>query len=369
MSCFVSADSHFNEDRDFYVDRLPRKLRDKAPHVVDSKEGSHWKCGNYLRPIGLDNQAGRNSSNLKKLIHYEEVSDVFDLDKREEIVREDKGVVHEVLYPSGAMLYAIKDVELSEACFTAYNDFMVSVTKKNSFYTGITMLPAQPKRAKIEALRLAKEGAKGMLLPLYPGESMYSEGAYDSVFEIAQEANIPISMHAGGLRCLPTGIKLSYSMTGFKNSLLVYHAMETIADLYFSGRLDRFPKLSIVFAEVGVGWIPYFLNRLRYSYSRYHHLDELKVDRPIDEIFKQNLYFTFQFETVADELIEMGLASQLLYGTDFPHAESTHMESMKIYASNVEKLGLTAADEIFRKNTIRLYSIDLEAAIEKRALA
>lgn len=46
-----------------------------------------------------------------------------------------------------------------------------------------------------------------------------------------------------------------------------FQAFTAISALILSGVLDRFPTLKFGFFEVGIGWIPWLLDRLEMAYD------------------------------------------------------------------------------------------------------
>ena len=48
----ISADSHVNEPARMFVDRVPAKLRDAAPHIIELDNGGEaWRIADIDAPI------------------------------------------------------------------------------------------------------------------------------------------------------------------------------------------------------------------------------------------------------------------------------------------------------------------------------
>ncbi len=93
----ISADSHIVEDPHFWEDRLPAACKDQAPVFPEREVGGLFQA----HPGGWD--------------PHERVKEM-----------EVDGVSGEVLYPSFAMnLFGLQDAALQEACFRAYNDWIL----------------------------------------------------------------------------------------------------------------------------------------------------------------------------------------------------------------------------------------------------
>jgi len=131
--------------------------------------------------------------------------------------------------------------------------------------------------------------------------------------------------------------------------------METIADLYLGGFFERFPTIEIVFAEMGVRWIPYFVERLQYSIDRYQHIDGNQARRPVLETFNHNMYFTFQFDRLGDDLLETLSPSRVMWGSDFPYAESTYPLSRQVADDLRARVGDSDSELILHRNAQRLF--------------
>ena len=77
-------------------------------------------------------------------------------------------------------------------------------------------------------------------------------------------------------------------------TLTPMNIVKAATDLVWSPVLRKFPDLRVALSEGGIGWIPYFLERIDYNYDR-HHLwtgqdfgDELP-----SEVFNRNVLTCF----------------------------------------------------------------------------
>ncbi len=101
-----------------------------------------------------------------------------------------------------------------------------------------------------------------------------------------------------------------------------FQVFTAISALIFSGVLDRFPRLKLGFFEVGIGWIPWLLDRLEMAYDARPAAREKAGRRP-KECFN-NFYLSLGSEdsTLADVVKRIG-SSRLMIGSDFPHPDGT----------------------------------------------
>ena len=53
-------------------------------------------------------------------------------------------------------------------------------------------------------------------------------------------------------------------------TLTPMNIVQAAADLVWSPVLRKFPDLKVALSEGGIGWVPYFLERIDYNYDRHH---------------------------------------------------------------------------------------------------
>jgi len=140
----ISGDSHVNEPPDLWTSRLPAGLRERAPHVIETRSGaSAWVVEDTERPMpmGLNSvhywwQKGKyDRSNYRdkyaeiriRGVKYDDILS-GSWDPKARLVELDEDHVDaEVLYNGAGIWPAIKNIhdrELNLSCFRAYNDWI-----------------------------------------------------------------------------------------------------------------------------------------------------------------------------------------------------------------------------------------------------
>ena len=122
----ISADSHITEPPGTYVDRIDRKYKDTAPHIVrDEKKGDLFVIDGLNQPIpmGLVAAAGKKAEELRMFGAKFENLHRGGWDPQARMAEQERdGVAAEVIYPTvGMLLCNHPDMDYKKACFDAYN--------------------------------------------------------------------------------------------------------------------------------------------------------------------------------------------------------------------------------------------------------
>jgi predicted TIM-barrel fold metal-dependent hydrolase len=107
--------------------------------------------------------------------------------------------------------------------------------------------------------------------------------------------------------------------------------MRQFTSLLFQGVPERFPRLTLGFAEIGATWLPYWLDRMDEHWELRGEVETPALTRRPSEVVRQRpLYFTFEAEeTLLPETIRLIGEDRLAYATDFPHWDSGFPKNME----------------------------------------
>src|SRR5579864_4743008 len=121
--------------------------------------------------------------------------------------------------------------------------------------------------------------------------------------------------------------------------------MGSLLDWIFSGTLDRFPHLTIAFAEGQVGWMPYVLERADKLWAeRSDNSFGTSLPKPPSSYVPGRIYgCIFDDSTGLRNRDVIGI-DQICFETDYPHADSTFPESKEVLAKIGAEAGLTSEE-------------------------
>jgi len=323
-----------------YKEPLPREFASK-PGVgsIDDPEIQAYFTGGYgaMRP-GLTNGALR--------------PDDQDID----------GVSAEILYPGWFPMFSLQNLDLLVALQRNYNDWMhtQSVASKGRL-VGLAALPVQqPDAAVAELDRVLGLGFKGIVIPSNaPRGRRYSDDAYDPMWARAQEAGVPVAFHVACMSHVPDWLKAMNDrdpVVQYAGSPSLIH--DTMVELMVRGVCAKFPDLKFVLAEFNAGWVAHWLDKVQQGWAR-EFAKEPASSQPVDvlEIWKRQFFATIEDDTAALRTRELIGEETLLWGSDYPHTDSTWPCSTQVLDEMFEGYSAETRDKITRTNAAMLYSL------------
>jgi predicted TIM-barrel fold metal-dependent hydrolase len=360
----LSADSHVVEPADVWTARIDQRFRDRAPRVIKNfggREGDFF-AAEGLRPFAV---AGFAVAGVDPKEFAEKMAggypgvrpSAWDPALRLKDQERD-GVLAEVLYPSlGMRLFQLEDGALRAASFRAYNDWLADYCASSpQRLAGVAMVALDNLDDAVEELqRTAKKGLRGaMIWGAAPREHPYRSAEYDKFWAAAQDHSTPISLHILTEARGGEG-DLSSVMKGYP---ALHHSVEkSIAELIFSGVLERYPKLRLVSVENDIGWIPHFLQRMDHSYAKYRYLETRAISNPPSFYFHRQVSATFQDDRVGVLLRDLAGVGNLMWASDFPHSDSTWPNSREVIARDFAGVPADERRKMVAENVAALYGI------------
>ena len=366
----VSSDSHVVEPEDLWTSRMDAKYQDRAPRVVRMEEGDWWYCdGKKVVGLGIGAQAGVRFEDQLKLRpehRYEEVrlggyipeEHIKDMDL--------DGVDVSILYSSiNFMMYnVVEDGDLLTAVNSAYNDWVAEFIRPYpDRLKGICMINLDDIQVGIREMeRCAKLGFAGALIPVVPAESkVYSSPDYEPLWAAAQDLGIPLSFHVLTNRPGPGQEFANPDSTTASFSCNRDHWVKmSLGHIIYSGVFERYPKLRVGSVEFELGWAAHFVEQLDYTYTQrsqrpdWHRFKENMLP---SDYFHRNVFLGFQDDATGVRLRDIIGVDNLMWGSDYPHTESTFPRSRQILGEILADCTEEEKAKISGGNAARVYGI------------
>ncbi len=367
----ISADSHITEAPGTYVDRIDRRFRDRAPHVVrDAKRGDLFVIDGMDKPIpmGLIAAAGKPAEELRMFGARMEDMHPGGFDPEARLREQDvDGVSAEVLYPTvGMMLCNHPDFDYKHACFDAYNGWIAEYSAAHpDRLIGVGQTAMRSVEEGIEDLREMKRlGLRGVMMPGNPAVADYDDPIYAPFYEAAVDLGLPLSFHilTSGSDVLGGAGFRGPKINGFMG--IIRGCQDIIGTMIYGGVFDRFPELKVVCVEADAGWAPHWMYRADHAYNRHRNwLTSATLSKLPSEYFRENVSVTFQDDWVAFQITHLMNHRGLMWASDHPHSDATFPDSQKVLAEQTGHLSTEVRDDILWRNCARLYGLEQPAAV------
>ncbi len=379
----ISSDSHVVEPYDLWTSRIEPKFKDRAPRVVQGEDQDVWRCDDRL-VMGMEfainlGRRFENPDEITEVGRFDEIplggyvpgEHVKDMDL--------DGVDAGIMFPSYAFkLYnAVADSELLSACFRVYNDWLAEFC---SAYPdrlhGIAALNVDDIEVGVAELeRCAKLGYKGAMIsvfpPVYPHEGRrYWSPDFEPLWATAQDLDLPLHLHVlTNRRCFDETIhgrdSLAPAAGGDSSPAFItnidHWVRMSLGDIIFSGVFERYPKLRVGVVEFELSWIPHFLDRMDYTYTQRGLLSathRFKEGVLPSDYFHQNVFAGFQEDGLGIQYRHLIGVDNLLWGSDYPHTESTFPRSQQILEEILADCTEGEKAKIAGGNAARIYKLN-----------
>ena len=132
----------------------------------------------------------------------------------------------------------------------------------------------------------------------------------------------------------------------------------SLSHMILSGVFERYPDLKVVAVEHGAGWVPYFMQSLDANYTQTPFIPyRFKGGVLPSEFLRRNVYYSFQEDPLAISMRHVIGVDNLMWGSDYPHAESTFPRSREILDQMLEKVSEDEKAKIEGGNCARVFNI------------
>jgi predicted TIM-barrel fold metal-dependent hydrolase len=370
----ISVDDHLVEPPDMFEGRLPARLADRAPRVVETDRGHQvWEFdGQQYTQVGMNAVAGRRRDRVTlEPTRFEDMrrgcwdihARIHDMDLN--------GVWASLNFPSqitgfsGRVFSQASDPELGLAVTRAFNDWLYEgwwqPYPDRIIPCGITYL-TDPELGAAEIRRNAERGFRSVTLPERPhriGMPSIFSGYWDPVIAACQETGTVVSLHVGssGMPDMPAdGPLLQLGATLFGQMSLT-----ACAEWLWSGLPVRFPELQIAMSEGGIGWVAMLLDRLDNVVDRSGYGRDFGRGAPAGtalrpaEVLRRNFWFCTIDDPSTISTREAIGVDHIMVEVDYPHGDSTWPDTQDVIEQAWGHLPVEDLRRLTHENAARLY--------------
>jgi predicted TIM-barrel fold metal-dependent hydrolase len=270
-----------------------------------------------------------------------------------------------------------RDPDLTYGAARAHNRAIVDFCAEDRRLLPVGFVPLSDfARARAMAEEAIGQGCKALLVSSAcpPGHSP-SHVALFPVWEIAQEAGLPIVFHVGGggrlldpsyfENGLPPVPDFHGGAENFRSidfMAIPFPPMLTLATMIFDGVLDRFPRLKFGVIEQGAVWLPSWMRQLDTALDAFARNEERLRNltlRPSEYVKRQIRVTPYPMDPVG-WIIEQAGEDVCLFSSDYPHVEGGR-HPLKRFEQSVAGSSETAKQRFYCDNFVDLMGRGLAA--------
>ncbi len=367
----VSVDDHIVEPPDMFNGHIPDRYKDDVPKVVTKDDGTDaWVFeGQEATNVGLNAVAGRppDEYGAEPTRFSEMRPGCFDIHERIRDMNAN-GVLASLNFPSypqfcGQYFARASDKDLGLAVLRAYNDWHVD--EWCGTYPG-RMIPLSlppiwdvDKMAE-EVHRMAQKGCHAVTFSENPEKLGYPSihnDHWDPFWRACSDENTVVCLHIGSSsQVVITSIDAPVDTL---ITLQPINIVQAAADLVWSPLLRKFPDLTIALSEGGIGWIPYFLERVDRVYKQHRAWTHQDFgDKLPSEVFRERIVTCFIDDPFGIESRNKLNLDMITWECDYPHSDSSWPLSPELLAESLADVPDREVAKITHQNALRLFSFD-----------
>lgn len=374
----VSVDDHIVEPPDLFDGHIPAKYQDQAPKLIERADGTNaWVFeGQEATNVGLNAVAGRPPDEYG--VEPTKLSEIregcYDVDRRIDDMNVG-GVLGSMNFPSfpqfcGQYFHRATDKDLGLAVLRAYNDWHVDTWcgSHPGRFIPLALPPIwSPELMADEVRRMAAKGCHAVTFSENPeklGLPSFHSDHWDPFWTACADENTVVCLHIGS-----SSTQVITSIEAPIDTLITLtpvNIVQAAADLLWSPVLRKYPTLTIALSEGGIGWIPYFLERVDRVYRQHRAWTHQDFgDKLPSEVFNERIVTCF----ITDEF---GVASRdrmnidnITWELDYPHSDSTWPAGPEELATHFVGVPDDDIAKITHLNAMRIFSYDPFAHIPR----
>ncbi len=367
----VSVDDHVVEPPNLFEGRLPKKYEDLAPKLVHKDDDTDvWSYqGIELPNVGLNAVVGRprEEYGLEPTALAEIRPGCYDIHERVRDMNAN-GTLGSLCYPSfaqfcGQLFANTKDHDLGLTLLRAYNDWHIEdwCGAYPGRFIPLGLVPIwDPELMADEVHRLAGKGCYSVSFSENPaklGYPSFHSDHWDPFWAACEDEGMVINMHIGSSSDF--AITAEDAPMDVLISLQPMNIVKAAADLIWSPVFRKFSTFKFALVEGGIGWIPYLLDRIDYTYEHHHAWTGQDFgDRLPSQVFKERIITCFIDDPIGIKMRDDVGLDTITWECDYPHSDCTWPTSPERLSKSLDGVSDDDVNKITHENAMRHFRYD-----------
>ncbi len=367
----VSVDDHVCEPADMWRGHLSDSWKLRAPRMVHKQDGTDvWVFeGRQLPNVGLNAVAGRppEEYGMEPTAVDQLRAGCYDVDARIGDMNAN-GTLGSLCFPSvpgfcGELFAQNEDKELARVMVQAYNDWHIDEwcgRHPGRFIPLAIPMMWDPELLAEEVHRVAKKGCHAISFSDNPAAR-----GYPSLQSEHWEPFWKACCDEGTIVCLHIGSGSGMDLSAPEAPVEIMIASTPIslyrcaAELVYSQFLRKYRDLKFALSEGGIGWIPYFLERVDYTYQHHHAWTHQDFgDKLPSDIFREHIVTCFIDDAAGIRNRDLIGVDTITWECDYPHSDATWPQAPEVLWRSLSGVSDEDIDKITHANAMRHFQYD-----------
>jgi predicted TIM-barrel fold metal-dependent hydrolase len=278
-----------------------------------------------------------------------------------------EGIDVTVMFPPGSgEEWALLDPDFSRVLCQTLNDaraeYASHAPERLKLVAKLPMIDPQLAAAELERCVRTWPGIfVGLVTAQHIRERNLDDPHFDPIWETAERLELAVCTHGGGQAPdqVPFGIERFATRLEIHAMTHPLGQMLAVTNFTVGGILHRFPGLRVGFMEAGVGWLPFWLERLDEHWEKMPE-QAPRIDRKPSEYFLSGRCFVgcepeermipYVMQSVGEDVI--------CYASDYCHWDCAFPDSVRLLEERGDLSDAWKA-KILAENPARLYGLAL----------
>ncbi len=367
----VSVDDHVVEPPTLFDNHLPAQYKAEAPQLVRKPDGSDvWVYqGTPVPNIGLNAVVGRppEEYGMEPTSFDQLRPGTWNIEERIRDMNAN-GVLASMCFPSfptfcGQLFLRASDKQLARVMLQAYNDWHIDEWCGHApgRFIPLAIVPMwDPQLAAEEVRRVSKKGCHAISFCENPTKidlPSLHDMHWDPLWQACADEGTVVAIHIG------SAAGMSFTSMDAPIDVMIstqpIQILNCAGDLLWSHMLRRYPTLKFALSEGGIGWIPYFLERVDYVYQHHHQWTGQDFgDKLPSQVFREHIITCFIDDAAGlRNRHDVGIDT-ITWECDYPHSDTTWPTAPEILSRSLEGIPDDEVDQITHANALREFRLD-----------
>ncbi|TML38620.1 MAG: amidohydrolase [Actinobacteria bacterium] len=366
----VDADSHVLEPADLWETYLEPEYRDRAIRITEVNGVEQLVMGGQVvlagTLAGLGGVHVERSRLFSGTMRYTDGCPPASYDPAARLaLYDDWGVAAGVVFPTvGILPFPCDDTALASAYCRAYNTWLAefSAEAEGRILPIAHLNLADVDEAARELDRCLALGFKGVFVAPEPVNGIRPGNPhFDPLWDRCAEAGVPACLHVV-VRFGGAGVPFEPWLLAGSGMVFAFalgapgQIVPALASMVLDGVFDRVPSLKVLCVEAGCGWAAHLMDRLDEKHELLSFMQGPLRRRP-SEYLRENVWYVAEpGERSIGAMLDLVGEDRILWGSDFPHIDST-LDAPSLIRESVRALSPARQAAVLGTNAAALFGI------------